>query len=78
MIGKGVSVENITMEQENEIEDFFRENDFVMDLYNVADGPTGGIVGYRKNKMYCVIDKQYELDSESYVTDISVEVDCTL
>jgi len=76
--GKGMKNENITTEQGNKIEDFFKENDFIMDLYNVADGPTGGIVGYRKNKMYCVIEKEYVLDSESYVTNISVEVNCAL
>ncbi len=37
---------------------YFEENGFSLDNLNVADGATGGLVGYKKNNLLCIVEHQ--------------------
>lgn len=37
------------------IDSFFEENGFELDIYNLADSPHGSMKGYKKDRMYCII-----------------------
>ncbi len=56
ILGKGFEVKSILDEQYNNIKQFFENNGFKADIYNIADGLVSGLVGYRKEKMACIVE----------------------
>ncbi len=53
--GKGFDVEKISDEQHRSIEEFFRDNGFEIDVYNVADGTIVRATGYKKSQIACLV-----------------------
>ncbi|MFH0906780.1 MAG: hypothetical protein ABIC36_03500 [bacterium] len=62
--GNGFEVNSITGEQYQKIEMFFEEQNFDIDLYNVADGIFGSLIGYRKDQIVCVVVGVSQLDEQ--------------
>jgi len=56
ILGKGFEVKHIPDEQYDNIKQFFENNGFEIDTYNIADGLVSGLVGYRKEKMACTVE----------------------
>jgi len=53
--GKGFEVAGITTEKFREVESFFENNDFEVDVYNVAAGTVSGLTGYIKDRLVCLV-----------------------
>lgn len=71
--GKSFKKEDVSEEEYSRIEQFFSENGFVLDPYNIADGTVVSLRGYTKNKVSCIINKKYE--SEDFSSQ-SIEISC--
>ncbi len=77
-LGKIVEIKNISQTESEKINNFFEENGFELDVYNLADGPQGSIKGYRKNKMYCIIKKDYKFSGSDATEIIDVTINCAI
>ena len=64
IIGQGVAATGVVITKDSEIKEFFEKSGFVIDLNNIADGTTGGLIGYKKDSIVCVV-----LDSTSSSED---------
>ena len=53
--GKIINAENVSSEDSNKIDAFFKENAFSIDKYNVAAGTYVSLTGYIKDNMVCII-----------------------
>lgn len=60
--GGGFEMQGIAADQQKEIESFLQNQGFEVDLYNVADGTVGGLVGYRKEQVVCTVSSISQLD----------------
>ena len=76
--GKSVQINKVEETDSQKIDDFFEENGFELDIYNLADGPEGSIKGYRKDKMYCVITRDCELGSDTIFKKININIACAI
>lgn len=56
--GKEIKAKELSRQEVDKLNDFFQDNGFELDIYNVADGPEGSLSGYRKNKMYCLLSEE--------------------
>ena len=76
--GRSVQINKVEDTDSQKIDDFFKENGFELDIYNLADGPEGSIKGYRKDKMYCVITRDCELGSDTIFKKININIACAI
>lgn len=76
--GRGYGIDDISEEDLDKVEDFFQSNNFDLDLYNVADGPEGGIEGYRKNKMYCLLERAYKIGDDDFIKSVDLYINCAI
>ncbi len=53
--GKGFEAKGISSEQYNNVELFFEDKGFEVDLYNVAAGTVSELVGYKKDQIVCTV-----------------------
>ncbi|MBU0998313.1 hypothetical protein KJ570_02190 [Patescibacteria group bacterium] len=53
--GKVFSAENVENKNLKKIDDFFKENSFRSDKYNVATGTYKSLTGYKRENMVCII-----------------------
>ena len=53
--GKGFEVKEISDEEYNKVEMFLQDKDFEIDNYNIFAGTIAGAVGYKKDKVVCLI-----------------------
>jgi len=59
IIGQSFQANNISADDYGKIEDFFKENNFEVDINNIADGTVAGLVGYRLDSMVCVVNSGF-------------------
>ncbi|MBZ9569892.1 protease inhibitor I42 family protein [Patescibacteria group bacterium] len=77
--GKGFEAKGISSEQYNNVELFFEDKGFEVDLYNVADATFAWLVGYKKDYIVCTIVGKIWLDEEGMPLEgdkNDVEVKC--
>jgi len=53
--GKSFEVKEISSEDYNKIDSFFKNKEFEVDLYNVSSGTVSGSVGYKKDNIVCLV-----------------------
>ena len=53
--GKGLGPMEITSEEHQMVEKYFTDEGFKMDVYNAAAGTIGGLTGYKKDNIVCVV-----------------------
>jgi hypothetical protein len=53
--GKGFEVIGISSQKYREIESFFGKENFQVNPYNIAAGTVSGLIGYKKDKIICVL-----------------------
>jgi hypothetical protein len=71
-------IQEASEQNTKKIDTFFEDNGFELDVYNIADGPEGGLRGYRKNKMYCIVKNDYMLNSDNNITNVDVRINCAI
>lgn len=77
--GKGFEAKGISNEQYNNVELFFEDKGFEVDLYNVADGTVAWLVGYKKDYIVCTVVGRMWLDEKGMPLEDDkndVEVKC--
>jgi len=75
---KNAEIKNITESESEKLNNFFEENGFELDIYNLADSPQGSVKGYRKNKMYCIVTQDYKLSDRDAITSIDMNINCAI
>ena len=65
---------SIEMERDRvKVENFLKDENFVIDTYNVADGMQGSIMGFKKNDLVCMFETINQIDQED---QIKMEINC--
>ncbi|MDD4358236.1 MAG: hypothetical protein PHY30_00280 [Candidatus Pacebacteria bacterium] len=77
-LSKEALVQGISESDSQKIDDFFEDNGFELDVYNIADSPEGGLRGYRKNRMYCIVKDGYKISADDEAINVDVKIDCAL
>jgi len=55
ILGKGFEAIGVSSQDHENVESFFKEKGFEVDLYNVADGTVAGSAGYKKEEIVCTV-----------------------
>lgn len=80
--GQGFTIKQVSAEKSAQVRQFFKDNGLELDLYNVADGITGGLEGYKKEQLVCLVSSlvsNFESESSEAPADMSqldLEVEC--
>lgn len=77
--GKGFEVKGVSSEDYRNVESFFRDKDFEIDLYNIASGTVVGLIGYKKGEIVCTIVGRMWLDEQGMLVEEDkndIEVKC--
>jgi len=53
--GESLSVEKIGKEENDNVTNFFKSNNFEVDQYNISDGTVVGLIGYKKGNLVCTV-----------------------
>ncbi len=75
--GKRIELQDASQTDESKVASYFQENGFVIDKYNLADGVTGSLAGYKKERMVCQISSLMRLNEQglplaSGIGDLSI------
>jgi len=62
--GKGFEVKGVPSEDHRNVESFFQDKGFEIDLYNIAAGTVVGLIGYKKGEIVCTIVGRMWLDEQ--------------
>jgi len=77
--GKGFEVMGVSSQDHKDVESFFENNGFEIDLYNVASGTVAGLTGYKRGEIVCTVAGRMWLDKEGIPIEEDkndVEVKC--
>ena len=78
LVGSSMRAENLSdLEKIKEIERSFEALQFVLDMYNLADGTIGGVAGYRlaSENEVCLLEKRSTSEIDP-LSPINVEIKC--
>lgn len=75
LAGEAAEIGGVGQDEAESIENYFNNNGFAADISNEADGPTGGISGFRKDNIVCLVEKDFEGTDPS---ELDVKVECAL
>lgn len=74
--GKTIEASEVPNQQYSEIANFFENQGFQFDLNNAADGPTGGLEGYQKGNIVCLVSKTFsDIDPGGGTAPITAKTD---
>jgi hypothetical protein len=77
--GKGFEIKGATVQDHTKAEDFFKNNGFEIDVYNVAAGTIGGLTGFRREQIVCIVIGSLWTDDEGIplkTGETDIEVNC--